>query len=847
MFNVTRKGLWSHKRRLASTFLAITLGIAFLSGTLVLGDTMRATFSDLFETGNAGTDAVVRPATIVDDDDAGQRQLLDLSLVDGIRRVDGVTEAEPVVEGFGKLVGKNGKPIGGNGPPTFAGNWLGDSPLNSYRLAEGRAPTGGHEVVINRGAAKLGDLKVGDATTILTPDPVTVTIVGLSTFGTVDSAGGVTFAAFDLGTAQDLLLHQSGKVTSIAVRAAVGVSQDAVVARIQPVLPAGTTAITEHQLTADQKESINRDFLDLFTSFLLVFAGIALIVATFSIFNTFSIIVAQRSKESALLRAIGASRRQVLASTVAEAAVVGVAAAVAGLFSGLGVAALLKALFVGLGIDIPASGLVFSSSTAVTSLVVGIGVTLLAGIVPAVKASRIPPIAALRDVAMERTGASLARILAGGTLTAAGVAIVLRAVLGDGGNVLGVAALGSLVLMVGVVALGPVVAGRASRVLGWPIAHGRGVTGSLARENANRNPRRTSGTAAALMIGVGVVTLFTVFATSATASVTDSVEKSFAGDLVVTAGGFGGESGFSPNLATAIGALPEVDTSVGLGDGAAKLDGKVHGLTIGDPVALARVLDLGVVDGSLASLGERDLAIDQRFATEQGWRIGTVVPITFADGTAQEFRVGAIYAVGDLIGNVIMGRAAWAPHATQAMDVAVLAKLRDGVAMADGRRAVETAAAAYPGTDVQDKDQYVASVAAGVNQSLALIYVMLVLAIVIALMGIANTLSLSIHERTRELGLLRAVGQTRRQVRAMVRWESVIMAIFGTLGGVGIGVFLGWALVKAAAGEGIGSFSVAPVQLAVVCLLGGIAGVVASVRPARRAARLDVLTAIAAA
>jgi putative ABC transport system permease protein len=847
MFNVTRKGLWSHKRRLASTFLAITLGVAFLSGTLVLGDTMRATFADLFETGNAGTDAVVRPATVVDDDDAGQRQLLDVSLVESVRHVDGVADAAPMVEGFGKLVGKDGKTIGGNGPPTFAGNWLGDSPLNSYRLAEGRAPSGDREVVINRGAAKIGDLHVGDSTTILMPDPVTVTIVGLSTFGSVDSAGGLTFAAFDLAGAQELVLHQPGKATSIVVRGSDGVSQASLVGRIQPILPTGTTAITEQQLTADQKESINRDFLDLFTSFLLVFAGIALLVATFSIFNTFSIIVAQRSKESALLRAIGASRRQVLASTIAEAAIVGVAAAVAGLFSGLAVAALLKALFVGLGIDIPASGLVFSSGTVVTSLVVGIGVTLLAGIVPAVKASRIPPIAALRDVAMERTGASLPRILAGGTLSVGGVAIVLRAVLGHGDNVLGIAALGSLVLMVGVVALGPVVAGGASRILGWPIAHARGVTGALARENAIRNPRRTSGTAAALMIGVGVVTLFTVFATSATASVTESVEKSFAGDLVVTAGGFGGESGFSPNLATSIAALPEVATSVGLGDGAAKLDGAVHSLTIGDPAALARVLDLGVVDGSLASMGEHDLAIDQRFATEQGWHVGTVVPITFADGTAQDFRVAAVYSVGDLIGNVIMGRTAWAPHATQAMDVAVLAKLADGVAMADGRRAVEAVAAAYPGIDVQDKDQYVQSVAAGVNQSLALIYVMLVLAIVIALMGIANTLSLSIHERTRELGLLRAVGQTRRQVRAMVRWESVIMAVFGTLGGVGIGVFLGWALVKAAGGEGIGTFSVAPTQLVTVCLLGAIAGVLSSVRPARRAARLDVLTAIAAA
>jgi putative ABC transport system permease protein len=505
---------------------------------------------------------------------------------------------------------------------------------------------------------------------------------------------------------------------------------------------------------------------------------------------------------------------------------------------------LLKSAFVAFGIDIPATGLVFSSGTVVISLTIGIGVTVLAGVVPAVRASRIPPIAALRDLAVETSAVSIRRFVTGGALTALGTAIVLNAVLGSGDNVLAAAGLGSLVLMMGVVALGPAVAGTASRVLGWPLARLRGITGSLARENAIRNPRRTSGTAAALMIGVGVVTLFTVFATSAKASVSSSVERSFAGDLVVTSGGFG--SGFSPNLASDVAARPEVGTAVGLGNGMATVDGSARLLTIGDPVAMGRVLDLGVVAGSVSTLTDHDLAVDQKYADGHGWTLGSTLPVTFTDGSAQAFTVGAIYTAGDLIGNVVMSRPAWQPHATQDMDVAVLVKLREGVSVADGRRALEPITAAKAGTELQDKDQYVQSVANGVNQALGLIYVMLVLAIVIALMGIANTLSLSIHERTRELGLLRAVGQTRRQVKAMVRWESVIMALFGTIGGIGTGLFLGWALVKAASGEGIGTFSAAPAQLATVFVIGGLAGVLASLRPARRAAKLDVLTAIAA-
>lgn len=843
MFAITMKGLWAHKRRLLSTFFAVCLGISFLSGTMVLGDTMRSTFATIFESANAGLDVEVA-AERLESEMTSQQAMLDPAVLDAVRAVDGVDRAEPVVTGYGRIIGADGKPVGGMGPPTFAGNWVDDPDLNPYRLAEGRLPVAPDEVIVNRAALTSGQLAIGDRMTIQTPEPVEATIVGSSTFGELDSSAGVTFTAFTLEGARQHLLGGSDQMSSIAVASEIGVSQEELASRIQQVLPPRVEAVTGAELTAEATQAINADFLDFFTTFLLVFAAIALVVASFSIYNTFSIIVAQRGRESALLRALGASRGQVMRSTIAEAAIVGVVASIAGLVGGLLVASLLKGAFAAFGMDLPATGLALTASTAAWSLAVGVLVTLFAGVVPALRASRIPPIAALRDLAIDRSSASLVRLVAGLLVTAAGAGLVLFAVTAKGDAGLAAAGTGSFLTIAGLVALGPVVAGTAARVLGWPAARLRGVSGSLARENAARNPRRTSGTASALMIGVGVVTLFTVFAASLTASVADSVGRSFGGDLVVTGGdAFGGT--FSPELATQIGELDVVATSAGIGAGVALIDGDTEGFPVVDLVAIDQVLDLDIVEGSPAGAAGDSLAISQSESTERGWSLGEVVPVTFVDGTVADFTVGAIYADSDVMGNLMMSRDGWTPRATEDLDTNVLIGLEDGVSLADGRVAVEALAADHAGTVVQDRDQYVDTVAAGVNQMLALVYVMLALAILIALMGIANTLSLSIHERTRELGLLRAVGQTRRQIRSMVRWEAVVMAVFGTVGGIGLGAFLGWALVKAVSGEGVGVFSLAPTQLVVVALIGALAGVLAAVRPARSAAKLDVLTAIA--
>jgi putative ABC transport system permease protein len=845
MLSLTLKEMRGHGRRLVGTGVAVVLGVSFLAGTLVLGDTLRSNFDDLFTEVNAGTDVIVRNTTDLGIEADEPRGLIDRSLIDQVAAVDGVAAAEPQIEGLGQLLGADGDAIGGGGPPQLAGSWTSDPELNPYRLVEGREPEAADEVVVNRGAAEDGDLEIGDTTTLLTPEPVEVTIVGLSTFGDEDGLGAVTFTAFSLDGAMQHVTKDANGVTSIAVRAADGVSQDDLVDRIGQVLPDGVQAVTGSDVSTENADDINELFLDLLTTFLTVFAGIALLVATFSIYNTFSIIVAQRTRTAALLRAIGASRRQVLVSVVTEAFVVGAVASLLGLAGGIGVAGLLKGLFDAAGFALPAGGIVVTGGAVITAVVVGLVVTLVAGVVPAVKASRVPPLAALRDVAVERTSPSAARIVAGAILAGVGITLTTLAALADDPSLFTVG-IGAVTTLIGTVVLGPVVARPVAGLLGTPLARLRGLTGSMARQNAIRNPRRTAATASALMVGVGVVTLFTVFAASLKESTEATVERSFGGDLVVSTGPFG--SSLSPELASEVGELPEVDRSVGLGRGSASIDDDTKELTVADPAALDSVVDVGVSSGSLADLADDEIAVSDATADGNGWESGDTLAVTFADGASSEVTIGATYEVSDVVGGYVMPTSLYAPHTRQPVDAMVVVDLADGTSLADGKAAVERVAADFGSPDVEDRDEFAATLSSGADMLLTIVFALLALAIVIALMGIANTLSLSIHERTRELGLLRAVGQTRGQLRSMVRWESVIVATFGVIGGIGLGVFLGWALVEAAGntpGSAIGVFSLPVARLALVVALGAVAGVLAGLRPARRAARLDVLGAIA--
>ncbi|MEU1406018.1 FtsX-like permease family protein [Streptomyces sp. NPDC005728] len=840
--------LRAHRRRFAGTFLAVFLGVAFLAGTLVMGDTLRASFGSMFGEATSGTDAVVRGADAITTpgEAQGVRRPVATSLVDTVERVPGVAAAAPGIQGAGQLVGADGKPVGGQGPPTLAGNWITDPRLNPYRLAEGHVPARSGEVVINRGAAKKGGLKIGDTTTLRTPDPVEVTIVGLATFGGQDGMAQVTFTGMTQADAEKYLTARPGQAASIQVRAGPGVSQRELVRRLTPVLPEGVEAITGQQSAQENDDMISSQFLNLFTTFLLVFSGVALLVATFSIHNTFAIVVAQRTRENALLRALGASRRQVSAAALAEACVVAVTASGAGLAGGIGIAAGLQALFPAIGFPFPEGDLVIKTLSMALPLAVGVVVCLSSALLPAVRAGRTAPLAALRETAVDASGASRFRALTGTALGAAALAAALTGVLLSPSVWL--AGLGALLALVSFVVLGPVAATTAVRLLGGPLDRLRGVTGGLARRNALRSPKRTAATASALMIGVAVVSLFTVFGASLKATMDQTVSRSFAGDVAVSTPSFGaGGSGLSPRLAPALQRLPDVDTAVGLGRGVAEVDGKGRALTVTDPVALARTFDLGTVTGSLRALGTDGLALTRAEADRQDLHTGDTARLTFTDGRTQTFTVRAVYGRSELAGDYVITRAAWAPHRTQDADTLVAVSFERGVDVDAGKAAVKKVAAQYGNPEVQTRDEYAQSSAGGIDMMLTLVYALLALAVVIALLGIANTLTLALHERTRELGLLRAVGQTRPQLRAMVRWESVLVAAFGTAGGLGLGAFLGWVLVKASDGASDTAFAFAlpPARLAVVALIGLMAGALAGLRPARRAARLDVLRAIA--
>src|SRR5512138_1854697 len=447
MLRTTVKSLAAHKRRLLATCSAVLLGVAFLAGMLVLGDTMTEGFSRMFTEANSGTDVVVRSSVEVGAGDFAERGTIDRALVEEVAAVDGVESAAASIIGHGRIVGADGDPVGGNGPPTYAGNWIADDDLNPYDLAEGRAPEAPGEVVIDKAAAKAGDLAVGDTTIVRTPEPIEVTIVGLATFGEADSQGPITWAAFTDEFAEEVVLRQPGQVTRIVASAEDGVSQDELARRIDAVLPDGVETLTGAELTEEEETALQEDFLGFLRIFMLVFAGIALVVATFSIYNTFSILVTQRTRESALLRAVGASRGQVLRSVALEALVVGLVASAGGIALGIGLAAGLLSVMEGMNMAVPGTPLVIGTGTIVTAAAVGVLVTLLASVAPAVRASRAAPLAALRDVAVDRSATSRVRAAGGALAGAAGAVLVVA---GASGRDVGLAGMGALVTLVGV-------------------------------------------------------------------------------------------------------------------------------------------------------------------------------------------------------------------------------------------------------------------------------------------------------------------------------------------------------------------------------------------------------------
>ncbi|MEA2502580.1 MAG: putative transport system permease protein, partial [Actinomycetota bacterium] len=597
--------------------------------------------------------------------------------------------------------------------------------------------------------------------------------------------------------------------------------------------------------TQQAVSDVSGTFLTALRTVLVVFAGIALLVATLSIANTFAILVAQRSREAALLRALGGTRRQLLGSVVVEALCIGALASGLGLLAGLGIAGLLKGLFDSFGFALPAGGLVVSGTSVVVSVLAGMVVTLGAGLLPALRASRIPPLAAFRGAAAEQARPSLLRAIVGGVLASGGVALVVAGIQAPTSQVLSVVGVGALLTTVGVVALGPVVAKFVTGFIGRPLAAWRGTPGLLARGNAMRSPRRSAAAATALMVGVAIVTLFTVYAASLKTASDNGVKGSFNGDIAITSGSFGPGT-LSPELATAIGGLPGVRTATGISEGEALIAGKAQQVSSVDPAHIGAVLDLHPAAGSIGTLSDSQIAVSQHEASNRGWQLGTALPATMPDGATMQLSVGAIYTSRDLTGDYVVPLGLWGAHNRQVVDSAVFVKLAPGTDLAAAKAAVTTASTPYGQPAVNDRAAFIAAAGQGVNLVLGIVYVLLALAILIAVLGIANTLSLAIHERTREVGLLRAVGQTRRQLRSMIRLESVILSVFGVAGGLALGTFLGWGLSQATnVAQGFATFTLPVTRFALILVLGALAGILAAVRPARRAARMPVLTAVA--
>ncbi|RBY90972.1 ABC transporter permease [Blastococcus sp. TF02A-30] len=579
------------------------------------------------------------------------------------------------------------------------------------------------------------------------------------------------------------------------------------------------------------------------------FAVVALLVGAFMIFNTFSITVAQRTRQNGLLRALGATRRQVLGSVLIEALAVGVLASVLGLLAGFGIATGLKALLDALGFGIPAGGLVFATRTVVVALAAGILVTLVAAVAPARRAGKVPPIAAMSSEVVGSAGyGSVSRVVVGGVALAAGLAATLTGIFADVGNRWAVIGAGSAGVFLGVFVLGRTISLPLSRVISAPLPRLRGLPGQLARENAMRNPKRTAAAGTALMLGVGIVVIINVFVSSTKATVDDEIERAFTADLVVDSGA-GLTGGVDPSLAARLDALPEVGAVTGLRVTPAELDGDPVLLGAVDPATAFDLLDLQPQDGSPEALGAPDaIAVLDDTAREEGLQIGSTVPVVFRDTGPQELTVAMIYGeeleANGPVGTYVIGTATYAANVADDVDWKVVVAKAPDVTLAEARAAVDDVVAGYPGAEVMDRAEFAESIYAPLDPLMSLVYALLGLAIVIALLGIGNTLALSVVERIREIGLLRAVGMTRGQLRGVIRWESVVIAVQGTALGLVLGMFLGWALTRALADEGLDVFDVPWTTLAVVVVLAGLAGLLAAALPSRRAARLDILRAM---
>jgi putative ABC transport system permease protein len=844
VLRITFKSLLARKLRLLLTASSVVIGVAFVSGTLMLGDTLNKTFDNLFATAYSGTDVGVRGKAAFDvnaangGDSTQARPPVPASVLDQVRQVPGVKTAEGDTSGFAQIVLSDGKVVATSGAPTLGGAWLGNTPLNPYRLKEGRAPTQSGEVVIDATTADKNKIKVGDGITVLTQKgKIQASVTGIVTFGASGSLAGATITLFDPATAQGAL-GTPGTFSEVLVLGDGSVSDTELRNSIAKTLPGNLQALTGKQL-ADADSGDIKSALGFFSTFLLVFAFIAVFVGSFIIFNTFSMLVAQRSRELALLRALGASRRQVNRAVIFEAAAVGVI----GSTIGLGVGVLLSiglqkvvGVFIG---DLPSSGIVFRGNTVVWAYLTGVLVTLAAAAGPAHRATRIPPIAAMRDDIALPESSLRRRALAGATMLIVGIA-ALTAGLTAGAGIKWVG-LGALGIFLGVAMLSPFVSRPAVGGIGAVLPRFWGSTGRLARENARRNPRRTAATASALMIGLALVAAGGVLGSSIVKSSNAIIDRSVGADFIVSTKTF---APIPATVADDVRKVDGVDAVTEFRAGQAEIASKVVAVQGVTPDTVDRTLRLEIVSGDLSALGRGELAVSQKAAKAHHWRIGENVPVVFGNTGKRELSIGVIYKQNQIAGDYLINLDTFNANFSQQLDQVIAMTIKPGADPAAVRKGI-TAAIGASNLDIRDQSEFKAAQRKQINMLLGLIYVLLALAIFIAALGIVNTLALSVVERTREIGLLRALGMGRRQTRRMIRLEAVVIAIFGTLLGIALGVALGAALVGALHSQGIDQLAIPGLQLVIYFVVGTLIGVLAALWPARRAAKLNVLQAIA--
>ncbi len=850
MTRVALKGLLRRKLRAGLTAFAIVLGVAMVSGTYILTDTIKSAFASVFTQAYKNADAVITGKSAIGTDNGNGNAVvpsLPASLLARVRALPGVAQASGGISDSAQLVGHNGKVISAGGAPGLAFSYdPGGQRFNPLSLASGNWPTAADEVDVDASTAGKDRFAPGQEIGIVARGPVQrFRIVGTVKFAGISSLGGATMAIFTLPTAQRLF-HKQGQFDQISIAARSGVSPAQLVRAIRPLLPVSAQVKTG-QAQAQQATKDTSGFLDIFQSFLLAFGGIALFVGSFVIANTLSITIAQRTRELATLRTLGATRRQVLASVMLEALVIGLLASVTGLFVGLALARGLNSLLVSFGIDLPQTGTVFKTRTIVISLLVGVIVTLLAALRPALRSTRVPPIAAVREGALlppsrfARFGAQAALATVVGSVALMLVGLLVSS-LSTTQRLLAVG-IGAVALFLGIAMLAPRLVPPLARVLGLPAAKMGGAAGKLARSNAARNPARTASTASALMIGLALVTMVAVLAAGLRARFENSVNQVFVANYAVTA-----SNNFTPISIASANALQRVPgvlvvAGVRAGEGRA-FGGRINVTGVGPDIT--KVISVAWQQGNQhtpSQLGADGAFVSNDYASKNHLRLGSPLSVQTPTGVVLNLAVRGVDAPpkgGSPYGDVTISSARFDSVYQNPQNLYTFVNIVGGVTAANTHR-LQSALSGFPDAKLQTKAQFKQNQLQGLTTLLNLLYVLLSLSIVVSLFGIVNTLVLTVFERTRELGMLRAVGMSRRQVRRMVRHESVITALLGAAFGIPLGVIL--ALMVGAAIK-YAVFTIPVGTLVVFVFAAVIAGIIAAIFPARRAGRLDVLKAL---